>query len=139
MPNVSENARHVPLVLDHEAVDCPTYHRYIAGCASGEKRYGPTQIRQCHPPKAIVALAHFDTPRDAIDSAKIHRPAEKPEPPFCDLCKVRAENAILQVKNMFSRVTQRIVEFWLRKLPSRLFNPSMEHRRKFAGYRPPAA
>jgi len=123
MPNVSKDTRNVPLVLGHEAVDCPTYHCHIAGGAPGEKWYGPTQIRQCHPPKAIVALAHFDAPRDAIDPAEIHRPTENPESSFCDLREMRAVNAILQVKNLFRCLTQRIVEFWIRKLPSRLLNP----------------
>src|SRR5258706_7476489 len=114
MPNVSKDAWHVPLVLGYEAVDCPTYLDYVAGSASGEDWHGPTQIRQRHPPKAIVALSHFDAPRDAIDPAEIHRPAEKPESPFCDLRDVRAVNAILQMKNMICCVTQRIAEFRIR-------------------------
>src|SRR5919201_5532039 len=85
MPHVSKDAWQVPLILRHEAVDCPTYHGYVAGSASGEEWYGPTQIRQRHPPKTIVVLAHFDAPRNAIDPAEIHRPAEKPESPLCYL------------------------------------------------------
>src|SRR6266550_2862976 len=139
VPNVSKDARHVPLVLGHEAVDCPTYHDYVAGSASGQEWYRPTQIRQRHPPKAIVALAHFDAPRDAINPAEVHRPAEKPESPFRHLREVRAVDAILQVKNLFCRVTQRIAEFRIRKLASCSFDPSMEQRRKLPGYRPPPA
>jgi hypothetical protein len=82
MPNISKYARYVPLILGHKAIDCPTYHSYVAGIASGEEWYGPPQIRQRHPPKTIVAFAHFDAPRDAIDPAEIHRPAEKPESPL---------------------------------------------------------
>src|SRR5437764_65628 len=136
MPNVSEYTRHIPLVLGDEVIDCPTYHGYVARSASGEERHRPTQIRQRHPPKTIVALAHFDAPRDAIDPAEIHRPAEKVESPFCDLREVRAVKAILHVKNMLCRVKQRIAKFWIRKLSGCFFNPSMEQRGKLPGHCP---
>jgi hypothetical protein len=139
MPNISKDARYIPLVLGSKSIDSPTYHCYVAGLASGKEWYGPPEIRQRHPAKAIVAFAHFDAPRNSIDPAEIHRSAEKMESSLQDFREVRPVNAVLQVKNMLCRPTEWIAEFRIRKLPSCLFNRSTEQRGKLSSYRPSPA